>query len=135
MKNNFPNNFLVILLVFFSGCKSNTAGYINPGKLVEGYHGAAPRRQALMSQARVWQANLDSLSTELAALPPAQKAAREQEFLQYRETVQQKALAEEARVQQEILGEINVYIKQYGKEKGYEFIFGATDQGNIVYAA
>jgi hypothetical protein len=38
-------------------------------------------------------------------------------------------------VNQEILAEINTYIKQYGKEKGYDFILGATDNGNIVYAA
>lgn len=114
---------------------TNKAAYINPIKLVDGYHGAAPRRQELAAKTRVWQANLDSLTREFEAQPPAQQAAKEQEFLRYRESVQQQAQREDARLQQEVLAEINAYIKQYGKDKGYNFIFGATNQGNIVYAA
>lgn len=34
-----------------------------------------------------------------------------------------------------MLAEINAYIKQYGKAQGYTFILGATESGNIVYAA
>lgn len=34
-----------------------------------------------------------------------------------------------------MLEEVNTYIKQYGKEKGYDFTLGATDNGNIVHAA
>ena len=34
-----------------------------------------------------------------------------------------------------MLEEVNAYLKQYGKAKGYTFLLGATDGGNIVYAA
>ncbi|MBD2767443.1 hypothetical protein IC235_06010 [Hymenobacter sp. BT664] len=30
---------------------------------------------------------------------------------------------------------MNASLKQYGKAKGYTFILGATDAGNILYAA
>lgn len=116
-------------------CTAHHTSFINPNKLVDGFHGAHARKQAFLTQAKTWQANLDSLSAEMAALPPAQAKAKEQQFQQYRQAIQQKARAEEARVNQEILAEINAYIKQYGKEKGYDFILGATDNGNIVYAA
>ncbi len=109
--------------------------YVKPSTLFSGYHGATLKQQAFLTQAKTWQANLDSLTTEMAVLPPAQAKAKQQQFLQYRQAIQQKAQAEEARVNQEILAEINAYIKQYGKEKGYDFIFGATENGNIVYAA
>ena len=55
--------------------------------------------------------------------------------MHYRQAIQEKAQSEEAHSNQVILGEINGYIKYYGKEKGYDFILGATDNGNIVYAA
>jgi outer membrane protein len=125
----------IIGICFITACAHRSVGYINPGKLVEGYHGSVPRKAALMTQAKIWQANLDSLSAELTAVPAAEKEAKEQEFLRYRGALQQKAQEQEARVQQEILGEINAYIKQYGKAQEYDFILGATDQGNIVYAA
>lgn len=109
--------------------------YVNPSILVNKYHSAITKQRAFLTQAKTWQANLDSLSTEMAALPAARAKAKEQQFQQYRQAIQQKARAEEARVNQEILAEINAYIKQYGKEKGYDFILGATENGNIVYAA
>ncbi|MCR5886650.1 OmpH family outer membrane protein [Hymenobacter sp. J193] len=119
----------------FLTCSQQKYTYINPVKLVDGYHGTAPHRQQLLTANQAWQANLDSLARELQAQPAAQRAAKEQELLRYREAAQQKAQAEEARVQQALLEEINAYIKQYGKEHDYAFIFGATNQGNIVYAA
>jgi len=125
----------VALLAILHSCSLISIAYINPGKLSTSYHGTTIRHQAFQAQTKTWQANLDSLTTEMAALPPAQAKAKEQQFLQYRQAIQQKAQAEEARVNQEILAEINTYIKQYGKEKGYDLILGATDNGNIVYAA
>jgi outer membrane protein len=125
----------VIFSSVFSSCNNNYVAFINPNKLTDGYQGATIRRESLVAKAKIWQANLDSLSTELAPLPPTQTKAKEQQFLQYRQAIQQKAQAEETRVNQEILTEINAYIKQYGKEKGYDFILGATENGNIVYAA
>lgn len=129
-----------LLIVFtsswlISACEQQATQYIDSNKLAINYHGTTAKHKAFLNQAKTWQANLDSLTTEMAALPPAQAKAKEQQFLQYRQAIQQKAQAEEARVNQEILTEINAYIKQYGKEKGYDFILGATENGNIVYAA
>lgn len=126
-------SFLMSLMLI--SCKQGISVYINPVKIIEAYHGSAPRRQELAQKNQAWQANLEALSKELEALPAGKRAAKEQEFLRYRDAVQQQAQAENVRLQQAVLVEINAYIKQYGKEHGYQFIFGATDQGNIVYAA
>ncbi|OGX87430.1 hypothetical protein BEN47_10910 [Hymenobacter lapidarius] len=89
----------------------------------------------MLNKREVWQSNLDSLTDEMTSLPDNQAKAKRQEFLQYRQAIEQKIQVEEARINQEILAEINLYIKQYGKNKGYDFILGATENGNIVYAA
>jgi len=89
-------------------------------------------------KARDWQLRIDSLGTELQSLskaPAATRAAKEQELLRYREAIQQRAQQENQRLTQAVLAEINAYLKQYGKQKGYTFILGATENGSIVYAA
>ncbi|WP_139926240.1 OmpH family outer membrane protein [Hymenobacter sp. DG01] len=131
---------ILILLVsslLLTECKT-LVRYINPTKLMQGYQGAIVKRAAFTAKAKTWQLNLDSLTKELSALPPSATQARkakEQQYLQYREALQQQAAAEQQKLDKEVLDEVNAYIKQYGKEKGYDFILGATDNGNIVYAA
>ncbi|GAB3639154.1 OmpH family outer membrane protein [Hymenobacter arcticus] len=113
-------------------------GYVNPNKLLQGYHGATIQHELFQAKARDWQLRIDSLGTELQALrqaPAATRTAKEQQLLQYREAIQQRAQQENQRLTQAVLAEINAYLKQYGKQQGYTFILGATDTGNIVYAA
>ncbi|WP_157807301.1 OmpH family outer membrane protein [Hymenobacter chitinivorans] len=113
-------------------------GYVNPVKLMQEYHAATAQQQVFQAKAKVWQQRIDSLKTELDALPAdgsAKRAYREQELLRYRDAIQQQAQQEDQRLAKGVMEEVNAYIKQYGKEKGYRFILGATNQGNIVYAA
>jgi len=112
--------------------------YVNPNKLLQGYHGATTQHELFKTKAQGWQQRVDSLSTELQALskaPAATRAAKEQQLLRYRDAIQQQAQQENQRLTKAVLDEINAYLKQYGKEKGYTFILGATESGNIVYAA
>lgn len=122
-------------LCFASACNYNKTYYVNPIRLIEGYHGAAIKRQTFLNQTKIWQANLDSLIIELSTLSPDKAEQKKQEFYQYRQIIQRKAQAEETRLNRETIDEINTYIKQYGKEYNYDFILGATEAGNIVYAA
>ncbi len=112
--------------------------YVNPNKLVQGYHGATAQHELLQSKVQAWQQRIDSLSTELQAIseaPVATRAAKEQQLLRYRDAIQQQAQQENQRVTKAVLDEINAYLKQYGKDHSYTFILGATESGNIVYAA
>lgn len=128
-----------IILLFLAGCTGkNSICYVNPNKLMQGYHGATAQHEVFQAKAKGWQQRVDSLSTELQALsnvPATTRASKEQQILRYRDAVQQQAQQENQRLTKAVLDEINAYIKQYGKEKGYAFILGATEAGNIVYAA
>jgi outer membrane protein len=132
------NIFLAFSLMIISSCHKDGVKYINPNKLLQGYHGAVAQHELFQAKTRDWQLRVDSLGTELQALgkaPAATRAAKEQQLLRYREAIEQQAQRENQRLTQAVLAEINAYIKQYGKEKGYTFILGATESGNIVYAA
>lgn len=129
----------VINLIAIASCSGKSKlVYVNPTKLLQGYHSAQAQHELFQAKARDWQLRIDSLGTELQALrsaPAATRAAKEQQLGQYREAIQQRAQQENQRLTQAVLAEINAYLKQYGKEKGYTFILGATESGNIVYAA
>jgi outer membrane protein len=133
----------IILASFFSlvlySCDSPIEiAYVNPNKLLQGYHGATAQHELFQAKAQGWQQRIDSLGTELQALskaPAAAHATKEQQLLKYRDAIQQQAQQEDQRVTKAVLDEINTYLKQYGKDHSYNFILGATDAGNIVYAA
>jgi outer membrane protein len=128
----------ILIAVIFTSCANEKLSFVNPNKLLQGYHGAAAQHEAFVAKAKVWQQRVDSLSTELKSLstaPAATRAGKEQQLLRYRDAVQQQAQEENQRLTKAVLIEINTYLKQYGKEKGYTFILGATESGNIVYAA
>lgn len=126
------------VLSLISCDSQSTICYVNPAKLLQGYHGATVQHELFQAKAQGWQQRIDSLSTELQALsqvPTTTHATKEQQLLRYREAIQQQAQQENQRLTKAVLEEINVYLKQYGKEKGYTFILGATESGSIVYAA
>lgn len=130
---------LFLFLLLTGSCQEPPKlGYVNPNKLLQGYHGARAQHEVFQAKARVWEQRVDSLSAELQALstaPAATRTAREQQLGRYRDAVRQQAQQENERLTKAVLGEINAYLKQYGKEHGYTFLLGATDGGNIVYAA
>lgn len=144
--NNFIHRLyvlklLLVAIIFIStiACSSSMrSSYVNPNKLLQSYHGATAQHELFKAKAQNWQQRVDSLSAELQALrkaPATTRATKEQQLLRYRDAVQQQAQQENQRLTQAVLAEINAYLKQYGKDKGYTFIFGATESGNIVYAA
>jgi outer membrane protein len=137
--NKKSNIFCFLFFLILVACSTNEhIFYVNPTKILQGYHGAQAQHELFQAKARDWQLRIDSLGTELQALrtaPPATRAAKEQQLGQYREAIQQRAQQENQRLTQAVLAEINAYLKQYGKQKGYTFILGATESGNIVYAA
>lgn len=135
----FRAYFALSITLFFQSCdKHNEFAYVNPSKLLQGYHSAQAQHELFQAKTRDWQLRIDSLGTEMQALnkaPAATRAAKEQQLLRYREAIEQQAQRENQRLTQAVLAEINAYLKQYGKQKGYTFILGATESGNIVYAA
>ncbi len=60
--------FNVLSLSIFSCTEKRLIFYINPNKLLQGYHGATTQHELFQAKARDWQLRIDSLGTELQAL-------------------------------------------------------------------
>lgn len=128
--------YVTSLLITCISCQK--VGYVNPNKITQDYHGFEAQQLTYSGKVRNWQQHIDSLNSELQAQNKSHTAnltIKEQQLLRYRNAIQQQAQQENQRLTKAVLGEINIYLKQYGKEHGYTFILGATESGNIVYAA
>ena len=142
----------LITMFVFTNQSKNKIGYIDANKLLQGYKGMIDVRKDMQEKAKIWEANVDTLirdwenelrgyEKERASMSSREQAKREevlrnkqQQINKYRESLQQKAAAEDSKMQQTVLDEMNIYIKEYGKKHNYDYILGATGTGNILYA-
>lgn len=88
------------------------------------------------------QGVLDSLKNELQLMVAVKmNAEQEQVFVTKREqflTQTEQFKEENAVINEEYVAKIwerlNSYIKKYGKEKGYDYVYGTNGQGNLLFA-
>jgi outer membrane protein len=59
---------------------------------------------------------------------------KQQQVADYQKATNDKATQEDNQMTKEVLDEVNLFIKDYGKKKGLRIILAATDYGNIAYA-
>ncbi|MBU6123385.1 OmpH family outer membrane protein [Hymenobacter siberiensis] len=70
--NKLKISGLIASLVILASCNNAPAiAYINPNKLMQGYHGATAQHDIFQAKAKAWQQRVDSLSIELQALSTA----------------------------------------------------------------
>ena len=156
MKKATP--FLVVIAVVLSvfstykTYQSSDQVYVDVNKLLEGYKRTEIVRSEFEKKAKVLQSNVDSLiagwQTELKdyekerskmtkkelALKQELLNNRQQQISNYQQAVQKQIKEEDQKATQTVINDINDYVKEYGKNKGYKIIFGASGSGNIMYA-
>ncbi|MBX3101891.1 MAG: OmpH family outer membrane protein [Bacteroidetes bacterium] len=136
---------LAALLFFaFSGPK---VGYVDTIKVYNGFKFKIELERKLSGVQKSRQMVLDSLLAELnalkegklnASLPAAQRSAlfasKQEEYLLLEEKYQQDNESAIGHYQEQIWKQLNQYLKDYGREYGYDFIWGASGDGSLVYS-
>lgn len=128
---------LIIVLGLSSGfiysrLKQGKNGYVINQEVFEGFQGKKSLEMNLLSVRKKHKHILDSLANNIGNDGPA---ALTQE---YDRTAQELALKERQlseRYTADLWNQINEYIKAYGDENNYDFIFGASGNGSLMYAA
>ena len=144
------NIFFLFVLFTLVSCKEETEDmkdvFIYNAKVFEGYKGTKLIQQKLVKKQEGQKHQLDSILAEIqvkesAVVPSALSQQQKVQFMTRRNEYQrvmneyQSGNAEEFQeAQQALWVQINQYIKDYGSEKGYVFIYGATGTGNLMYA-
>lgn len=141
---------IVISLFLFS--KSHKIVYVDSIKVLSGYKGMEYAKKEYDVKVSVWNANLDTLKMEMEGkfqeyeskrmqLTAKEKELMEelletkrQQYMNYQQMVAEKMKKEDQELTAKVYTKVNEYLKRYGEQKGYAFILGANQYGNIVYA-
>lgn len=137
---------------FYFANSSSDLVYVDVNKLIEGYSRTKVAKAEFDKKANQMKANVDSLmsnwqkelqqyekersSMSASELKLKQEllANKQQQINGYQEEIQKQIQQENTKVTQTVVNDINDYVKEYGKKKGYKIIFGASGGGNIMYA-
>ncbi|WP_411032064.1 OmpH family outer membrane protein [Spongiimicrobium sp. 3-5] len=126
--------------------------FVDINKLVEGYDRTKTERETFNNKASTLKANADSLlvdwqkelrtyEKERASMTKKELELKQQllqnkqqQINSYQQAIQKQIEEEDQKMTQTVVNDINDYVKEYGKKKGYRIIFGAKGSGNIMYA-
>ena len=144
-----------VLLSLFSLYKAyqlTNLVYVDVNKLLESYKRTEIVRSEFEKKAKTLQSNVDSLilgwqedlktyekerskmTKKEISLKQELLNNKQQQISSYQQAIQKQIQEEDKKATQTVINDINDYVKEYGKKKGYEIIFGASGSGNIMYA-
>ena len=126
--------------------------FIDTPRLVANYQGMIAAKTAYKEKVADWSANIDTLQKEVQTITAeyeSQQAklseeekflhrelikTKQEQLLQYRKAIESKAQQEDQQMTQEVITEINAFIKAYGERNNLDIVIGATQMGNVAYA-
>ena len=115
------------------------------------FQGFKDAQEMLQGKHQLWKANSDTLETQfttaiaqynarIATLSKEEKqrqeellAKQEQQKNNYVQGVQQRAQQEQQIAMDSIVTYVNSFVKEFAKSNGYDFIFGTTNDGSLLY--
>ena len=121
--------------------------YVKTGVLFNDYKAMIEANEQFNKELQVAQASMDTLKRKYeqlreqeATIEPEKKSdwsyqlgIAEYEYKNYSTTAQQKMQERQQELTTAVVNEINSFIQDYGNKNGYTIIFGATNEGNILY--
>ncbi len=127
--------------------------FVDSVQLVNGYKGMQAARKVYQQKATTWKANIDTLAGEVqkqvmsyekesSRMTPKEKQltqelikTKQKQLIEYQRAMNTQAQQENGKMTDDVISQINAYIKKYGKDHGYKIILASTDYGNIAYAS
>lgn len=141
---------LVILLgglggaafLFLFGGGGKKIVYVQTPIVFEQFKGKKELTTRLEQKKNAYQYSLDSLGNILKVYQnqeqtePVQRQmqALQLEYQQKRARFEQEYQEQDAKYAEAVWKQINAYTEEYGKEKGYDYILGASGNGSLMYA-
>ncbi|NQX85553.1 MAG: OmpH family outer membrane protein [Flavobacteriaceae bacterium] len=137
---------------FFYFQSTSNQVYVDVNRLMDGYSRTKIERVKFEEKAKTLNANVDSLisdwqkelklyekerpkmSKKELELKQELLGNKQQQINNYQQAIQKQIQEEDQKATQTVINDINDYVKEYGKRKGYKIIFGASGSGNIMYA-
>ncbi|MFZ1515372.1 MAG: OmpH family outer membrane protein [Saprospiraceae bacterium] len=135
---------LVLVVIFISQYYlikyySPKIAYVRSDKLLSEYIGMKESRDAFTKKQMVWQGNIDSLKSDILKIKASKETSQEkvqlmeQNLTKYIDKINELAQEEDIKTTETVYLQINTYIEEYGKKKGYSIIFGSGTSGTLLY--
>ena len=121
----------IILIVSMSSCKQEKTGYVDMFKLVNEFELQKEYSEAAKREIDMEKAGIDSVlfAEKLKNNPKIEDIKNELYAKLYQKTEKRNKEIETI-----IWKRLNPYLVDYGKEHGYQYIYGANGTGNVLYA-
>ncbi|PTQ92449.1 periplasmic chaperone for outer membrane proteins Skp [Mucilaginibacter yixingensis] len=142
----------VLYLLYGHFFQADKIAYVDSGKILNEYKGAVTAKKEYQSKAKVWQANIDTLTERvkssianyektLAKMSPKEQAlakeliqTKQKQLTDYQKAIQDNARAEDTKLTQRVVADVNSFLLDYGKRNHYKMILIANQSGTIAYA-
>jgi len=142
----------ILFLLFNFFFKNDKVAYVDSAKILNEYKGSAEAKKVYQEKAKVWQANIDTLTNEVkGAIQKYEKSiatmskkeqdlskqliqAKQKQLSDYQNGIQNNAKQEDGKLTQSIVTQINAFLTRYGKQHNYKLILIANQSGTIAYA-
>lgn len=140
-----------LAFIFLAPSRAPRLAYVRSSDVVEQYAGMKEAKLAYDEKVKNWLAVYDSLNVkfekELAEFEnrinslsgkkkeeaQMQLEKKRNELMRYMQNIEQKAQKEEGKLVQGALNQINSFVEEYAKEKGFDMVLGTTADGSIIY--
>jgi outer membrane protein len=90
--------------------------------------------RSFQAEAQSFQQNAQAKGMAWAQQKGAELQQREQQLTMEQNALLQQLQQEGAVLRDSIIKEVKVFIKDYGKKKGYDYVYGTGDAATILYA-
>ena len=90
--------------------------------------------RAFQAEAQSFRQNAQVKGPQWAQQKGAELSQREQQLTAEQDALLQQLQQEGSVLRDSIIKEVKVFIKEYGKKKGYDYVYGTGDAATILYA-
>lgn len=140
--------YLLLILIIYSliSCShKDKDGYVQVNKLYAEFEMTKELNKKLQTSLNIKKQILDSLKFGLKQVELQLNTNKTDKLLQLYQLKKQEYLYKEQafnednqkmsqQYSEQALNQINKYVEEYGKQNGYEYIYGASGNGSLMYA-
>lgn len=143
---------VVMIAAGLTSCNQQKTAYVDTTKLIEEYSEMQEVEAEFTTKSDMVKGQLDSLARtfqqevqeyqeNMNTMSTEQRQEIEEDLMQKQQAIQQQQQQMGNQLRQEsdvvidsIVGKVKEYVREYGEDNNYTYIFGSNESANIMYA-
>lgn len=136
----------------FTSCEQNKMAYVDTTVLIQEYsemkrveadftQRSESLKRELDSAAQGFQQEVMAFRENMATMSEAERQVAQEELMQKQQMLQQEQQMRSGQLREEgdvvidsLINQVKDFVKEYGEENDYTYIFGSNESANIMYA-